>query len=216
MKPISVLLAEQEDVVRHGIRRILEASPGVAVIAAVSDTASAVAAAKVGQPRVAVIAAGLPAEGGPAAADRIKEVSPETRVLLLAWEAEEELARRHASARGYDFLLKKCSDSELVETVKSLGAAAEVKAGISTKVDRLRSRDDPGAASASTIEEILTPREREVLILIAQGKTNREIGAALGISANTADSHRKHIMEKLGVHSKTELVRVALLRGLGS
>ncbi len=215
MKTIAVLLAEQEDVVRHGIRRILEASPGLEVIAAVSDTTSAVAVAKARQPPVAVIAAGLPPEGGMAAADRITEVSPQTRVLLLAWEAEEDRARRYAGARGYDFLPKKCSDSELVETVKRLGATAEIKAAVSPKVDRLRARGDP-VVVAATSSGILTPREREVLALIAQGKTNREIGAALGISANTADSHRKHIMEKLGVHSKTELVRLALLKGFGS
>jgi len=215
MRTITVLLAEQEDVVRHGIRRILEARPEFEVIAAVSDTKGAVAVAKARQPRVAVIAAGLSPEGGMAAADRIKEVSPETRVLLLAWEAEEDLAQRYAGARGYDFLPKKCSDSELVETVKSLGATAQIKAAVSPKRDRLRGGSESGVVSA-TINELLTPREREVLALIAQGKTNREIGAALGISANTADSHRKHIMEKLGVHNKTELVRMALVRGFGS
>ncbi len=213
VKVISVLLAEHEMVVRQGIRRILELDAEIEIIAEAADAAGAEREAAQLKPDVALIAAGLP-EGGAVAAARIKQVAADTRVLILAWEAEQAGVRWGAAQGLYEILAKNCSDVELVMAVKELAnqPVAGQRGSTGAEVQGAGERLQPRHGDYNL--DLLTAREREVLLLISEGKTNKEIGAALGISANTADSHRKHIMEKLGIHSKTELVRFALVKGL--
>ncbi len=202
--PITVLLADDHALVRRGFRRLLEDDPQITVVGEASDGEEAVGLAASLKPAVVVMDCAMPGVNGLAAMRRILADAPETAVVMLSMHAEETFIRQalDAGARGY--LLKNALDLDLAAAVKSAAAGQMVLDPTLPSRDTLKG--ERGAA--------LTARELEVLQLICEGLSNREIATRLDLSANTIAVHRANIMQALGVHKAAELVVYAIHHGL--
>ena len=203
--PITVLLVDDHGLVRRGFRRMLEDDSGIEVLGEASDGHDAVEAAARLNPAVIVMDFALPSMNGAVATRLILKNNPEAAVLILSMHADASYVRTclEAGARGY--LLKNAMDLELVQAVKQVAAGARV-------LDpRLGAVAETGAAAPA-----LSTRELEVLQLIVNGKSNKDIATVLGLSANTVAVHRANIMQTLGIHNTAELVVYAIREGLVS
>ena len=202
---ITVLLVDDHALVRRGFRRMLEDDAEIEVLGEASDGHDAVEAAARLHPAVVVMDFALPSMNGAVATRLILKESPQTAVLMLSMHAEASFVRTclEAGARGY--LLKNAMDLELVAAVKQVAGGARV----------LDPRLGAVAESASAAPALST-RELEVLQLIVNGKSNKDIATVLGLSANTVAVHRANIMQTLGIHNTAELVVYAIREGLVS
>lgn len=208
-KVIRILLADDHSLVRQGFRRILEAHPDLEIVGEASDGREAVEQTSTLRPDVVVMDVAMPGLNGIEATRQICETSPRTRVLALSMHRDAVYVREilRAGARGY--LLKDAFDADLVSAVRAVARGdGYIAPAIADSVlaDYRQHVSDP--------IDLLTAREREVLQLIAEGKTNKEIATLLNLSVYTVDAHRGRIMEKLNLHSAGELVRFALRKGL--
>jgi DNA-binding NarL/FixJ family response regulator len=201
---ITVLLADDHALVRRGFRRLLEDDPAIAVVGEASDGDEAVRLAAALHPDVVVMDCAMPGANGLAATRRILADAPGVAVVMLSMHAEETFVRQalDAGARGY--ILKSALDLDLAAAVKSAAAGQTVLDP--TLRGRNTLKGDRGTA--------LTTRELEVLQLICDGLSNKEIAARLDVSANTVAVHRANIMQTLGVHKTAELVVYAIHHGL--
>jgi DNA-binding NarL/FixJ family response regulator len=212
MTPIRVLVADDHRIVREGLVSLLAESGECEVVAEAADGVEAVERALATHPDVALIDLTMPRLGGLEAVRRIRERAPRTRVLVLTVHEEEEYVLPAVRAGAAGYLVKDSAASELLAAVRALAAgqgwfgpqAARVLADRTR--DPRRTPDDPYAG--------LTPREREVFHLVAEGRTTKEVAGALGVSVKTAENHRARMMDKLGVHNAAEVVRYAARRGL--
>jgi DNA-binding NarL/FixJ family response regulator len=202
---ITVLLVDDHGLVRRGFRRMLEDEPGIQVVGEASDGNDAVEAAARLHPAVVVMDFALPSMNGAVATRCILKARPETAVLILSMHSEPTYVRTclDAGARGY--LLKNAMDLELVDAVRRVAAGERV---LDQRLGSLAERDEDAPS--------LTTRELEVLQLIVLGRSNKEIAAVLGLSANTVAVHRANIMQALGIHNTAELVVYAIRKGLVS
>jgi two-component system, NarL family, response regulator NreC len=213
-KKIRVLLAEDHTLVRHGFRRILEDDPRINVVGEARTGLEAIEHCKELKPDVVVMDLSMPELGGLEATAEILKAQPQTKVLILSMYSNEAYIRKafELGARGY--LLKNAIEVDLTRAVLALAEGeAYFSPGISQMVlESLKSgsfRD-----SSQDPYEQLTLREKEVLQLIAQGKSNKEIATLLDISVNTVAVHRARVMETLGLHRTAELVLFAVKKGL--
>jgi len=212
MTPIRVLVADDHRIVREGLVSLLADSGECEVVAEAADGVEAVERTLATHPDVAVIDLTMPRLGGLEAVRRIHEQAPRTRVLVLTVHEEEEYVLPVVRAGAAGYLVKDSAASELLAAVRALAGgqgwfgpqAARVLADRTR--DPERTPDDPYRG--------LTPREREVFHLVAEGRTTKEVAKALGVSVKTAENHRGRMMEKLGVHNAAELVRYAARKGL--
>jgi DNA-binding NarL/FixJ family response regulator len=202
---ITVLLVDDHGLVRRGFRRMLEDEPGIQVVGEASDGNDAVEAAARLHPAVVVMDFALPSMNGAVATRCILKARPETAVLILSMHSEPTYVRTclDAGARGY--LLKNAMDLELVDAVRRVAAGERV---LDQRLGSLAERDEDAPS--------LTTRELEVLQLIVLGRSNKEIAAVLGLSANTVAVHRANIMQALDIHNTAELVVYAIRKGLVS
>jgi DNA-binding NarL/FixJ family response regulator len=200
---ITVLLADDHALVRRGFRRILEDEPDLRVVGEANTGVEAVQMALELRPQVVVMDYAMPDLDGVQAATEIAHKAPECAVLMLSMHADENYIRnaKTAGARGY--LLKNAIDVNLAEAIRQVAAGATYGFPV-----------EPHAADADLA--LLTPRERQILQLIAQGQSNKEIAALLGLSPNTVSAHRANLMEALGMHKTAELVLYAIRKGLVS
>jgi two-component system response regulator NreC len=208
-KKITILLADDHSVVRQGFRRILESQPDMEITGEAGNGREAVELASRLKPDVVVMDVAMPGLNGIEATRRLMDQSPRTRVLALSMHKDSVYVREilRAGARGY--LLKDAIDADLLAAVRAVARGeGYLSPGIANAVltDYRQHVTDP--------IDLLTSREREVLQLIAEGKTNKEIAALLNLSVYTVDAHRGRIMEKLNLHSTGELVRFAVRKGL--
>jgi DNA-binding NarL/FixJ family response regulator len=208
-KNTRILLADDHAVVRQGFRMILAAQPNFEIVAEASNGREAVELAEKLQPDVVVMDVTMPELNGIEATRRIQTVSPRSRVLALSMHKDSVYVREilRAGARGY--LLKDALDRDLVMAVDAIARGeAYLSPAIADAVlnDYRKHVSDP--------LDLLSSREREVLQMIAEGKTNKEIASILNLSVYTVDAHRGRIMEKLNLHSTPELVRFAIRNGL--
>jgi len=201
---ISVLLVDDHSLVRRGFRRILEDEPDIEVTGEAADGAEAVRLAQELAPNVVVMDCAMPNMNGLLATRKILEQQPKTLVLMLSMHPEETLVRQalDAGARGY--VLKNAVDLELGAAIRRVMAGETV-------LDSQLSRP---AALKGDRDQHLTPREMEILQMIVEGKSNKEIATVLELSANTVAVHRANIMDALGIHKTAELVVYAIRNGL--
>ena len=202
---ISVLLVDDHSLVRRGFRRMLEDATGIRVVGEASDGQEAVEAVGALKPQVVVMDFSLPSMNGAVATRRIRQLCPETEVLILSMHAESSYVRTclEAGARGY--LLKNAMDLELVSAVQRVAAGEQV----------LDPRLGTLAEDAEALPKLST-RELEVLQLIVHGKSNKEIAIVLELSVNTVSVHRANIMQTLDIHNTAALVVYAIRTGLVS
>ena len=201
---ISVLLVDDHALVRRGFRRILEDEPDIAVTGEAGDGPEAIKLADELRPNVIVMDCAMPGMNGLEATRRILAKHPQALVLMLSMHPEETLVRQalEAGARGY--VLKNAVDLEL-------GAAIRRVVNGETVLD---SQLRPAAVLKGKRHAALTPRELEVLQMIVDGKSNKEIATVLDLSANTVAVHRANMMDALGTHKTAELVVYAIRNGL--
>jgi DNA-binding NarL/FixJ family response regulator len=200
---IRVLLADDHSLVRRGFRRLLEDDPAISVVGEASSGEEAVQLALDLRPHVVVMDAAMPGTSGLAATREILGSTRDVAILMLSMHSEETLVRQalDAGARGY--ILKNALDLDLASAVKRVAAGETV---LDPALDR------PAAAGGE--RSGLTPRQLEVLRLICEGLSNKEIAARLDLSVNTVAVHRANIMNTLGVHKTAELVVYAIQNGL--
>lgn len=205
-KPISVVLVDDHLLVRRGFRRMLEDDPDIRVIGEAGDGQEAIDIALRERPDVIVMDFALPSMNGAVATRRILASAPAMAILILSMHSEPAYVRNclEAGARGY--LLKNAMDLELVEAVKNVAAGRRV---LDPRVAL------PPLADAEPAP-VLSARELEVLQLIVNGKSNKDIAAMLNLSANTIAVHRANIMQALDIHNTAELVVYAIRNGLVS
>lgn len=208
MPPLRILVADDHHVVRTGLRALLESKTGWRVCAEAANGREAVEKANEFRPDVAVLDIGMPLLNGVEATRQIRKVSPETEVLILTMHDSEQMIQGvlDAGARGY--ILKDDADRNLLAAVEAL---RKHKPYLSSRVSAAVSNTAlPDAPEGERPARRLTPREREIVQLLAEGKSNKEIASYLNISVKTAETHRANIMLKLNFHSVTELVRYAV------
>ena len=203
---ISVLLVDDHALVRRGFRRLLEDEADITVVGEAGDGAEAVRLTKQLKPTVVVMDCALPGTSGLAATRKILETHPEQVILMLSMHSEETLVRQalEAGARGY--VLKNAVDLELPAAIRKVAEGKTVLDPQVAKRSALKGERNGG----------LTARELEILQLIVDGKSNKEIADQLGLSVNTVAVHRANIMERLGIHKTAELVVYAIRNGLVS
>lgn len=207
MAPLRILVADDHQVVRTGLRTLLESKAGWQVCAEAANGREAVEKAGKLQPDVAVLDIGMPLLNGVEATRQIRKVSPKTEILILTMHDSEHMIQgvMDAGARGY--ILKDDADRNLLAAVDSL---RRHKPYVSLRVSVAAAAGQPGSDGIERPGRRLTPREREIVQLLAEGKTNKEIATYLNISVKTAETHRANIMLKMNFHSVTELVRYAV------
>jgi DNA-binding NarL/FixJ family response regulator len=208
MLPLRILVADDHQVVRTGLRALLESKAGWRVCAEAANGREAVEKASEFQPDVVVLDIGMPLLNGLEATRQIRKVSPGTEILILTMYDSEQVIQGvlEAGARGY--ILKDDADRNLLAAVEALRRHKPyLSSRVSVAVSRIVRSD--GTAGERPARR-LTPREREIVQLLAEGKSNKEIASYLNISVKTAETHRANIMLKLNFHSVTELVRYAV------
>lgn len=208
-KKIRILLADDHAVVRQGFGRILAAQSDMEVIGEAGNGREAVTLAEELKPDVVVMDVSMPELNGVEATRRLMKAAPRTRVLALSMHKDSVYVREILRAGAQGFLLKDASDQDLLTAVRAVGQGqGYISPSVSEAVlsDYRKHVSDP--------IDLLTSREREVLQLIAEGRTNKEIAATLNLSVYTVDAHRGRIMEKLNLHSTGEIVRFAMRNGL--
>jgi DNA-binding NarL/FixJ family response regulator len=201
---ITVLLADDHSLVRRGFRRILEDDEFIRVIGEASNGIEAIQMAETLRPRVVVMDLSMPELDGVQATREIVRNVPGTSVLILSMHADDNYVRNALDAGAKGYLLKNAIDVDLVGAVK---AVAEGRRYIGSGLKYLQSEQDDEL-------DRLTAREKQVLQLIAQGKSNKEIAALLELSVNTVSVHRANLMEKMNIHRTAELVLFAIRKGL--
>ena len=208
--PVRVLLADPQTVVRQGLRRILATDQAIEIVGETGDGRTAVEMAERLQPDVVVMDVALPELNGIDATRWIVEHTKRTKVLILTTVTDDMAVRRGLKAGASGYLLKAAEDLDLLKAVKEIARGAS---SFSPLVSQMLLRGYLGNKGGRSVEDdvaLLTDREREVLQHIAEGKVNKEIAAELSISANTVETHRKRIMEKLDLHNTAALVRFAM------
>jgi DNA-binding NarL/FixJ family response regulator len=209
MKKIRVLLADDHRMVRRGFRLILESQPDIEVVAEAGNGREAVAQTLAFHPDVVVMDVAMPELGGIEATRRIRESVSQANVVALSIHRDGVYVREIVRAGAAGYILKESADTELLTAVRAVAAG---KSYLSSEVaghvlqEYRKHVTDP--------IDLLSPREREILQLIAEGKTNKEIAVHLNLSVYTIDGHRTRIMEKLELHSIGGLVRFAIRHGL--
>ena len=213
-RKIRVILAEDHTLVRQGFRRILEDSSGIEVVGEASTGLAAIELSKKLKPDVVVMDLAMPELGGLEATEEILKVLPETKILILSMYSNDAYMRKafKLGARGY--VLKNAIEVDLTRAVRALADGdTYMSPGISNVLIENLKGHGPGEVAGDAYDR-LTLREKEVLQLIAQGKSNKEIAVMLDISFNTVAVHRARVMETLGIHRTAELVLYAVKKGL--
>lgn len=214
MNQLRLLVADDHTLVRQGIRKILEAQPGWTVVGEAGNGRDAVRMAVELQPDVVILDIGMPLLNGVEAVQQITRRAPSMRVLVVSMHAADVYVTRAVRAGAVGYILKDSADADLLHAVT---AVSQGKSFFSPAVARVlldeyvRQLADRGVMDRF---DTLSEREREIFQLVAEGFSNKEIAAQLGISPGTVETHRARIMEKLDVHSAAEIVLYAVRRGI--
>jgi DNA-binding NarL/FixJ family response regulator len=211
MSRIRVLVADDHALLREGIRALLKLHDDLEVVGEAQDGAAAVAECLRLQPDVVLMDVAMPGLGGLEATLEIRKQLPEVKVLVLTQYEDREYVSRFLKAGACGYVLKKAAGSELVSAIR-----AAQRGGLVLDPAIAREAIGPRPRDESTADpyDALTDREKQVFRLVAEGRSNKEVAEVLGISVKTAMSHRERVMEKLDVHNRTDLIKLALRRGV--
>lgn len=202
---MKLLIADDHETVREGLRRVLELKAGLTVCGEARNGREAIAKAKELEPDLVIMDFTMPELNGMEATRQIRKELPETQVLILTMHESEELAREVAAVGARGYVLKSQGSKAILEAIQAIGA------GKPYFTSRLGSIALKGFLNPTTREDAtLTPREREIVQLVGEGRSSKEVASALGISTKTAETHRTNIMRKLDLHSVGDMVRYAI------
>jgi two-component system, NarL family, response regulator NreC len=214
MPPIRILLADDHVVMRSGLRLLLERQPNLQVVAEAADGQEAVRLAAAENPEVVIMDIAMPHLNGVEATRQIVTRNPETAVVILSMHSDESYVLRSLKAGARAYLLKDSAEADLIAAIRAI---QEGKSFFSPGVRRILKEDYVHLLAKLGEEdtyELLTPREREVLQLVAEGKSNKDVANLLNLSLYTVETHRTHILQKLNLHSVPELILYAVRKGI--
>ena len=210
MNQIRILLVDDHNVMRRGLRLLLESQPEFSVVGEASDGRQAVERAVATRPDVVVLDLAMPNLSGIEAAQRIVAQLPQVAIVVLSMHSDEGYVLRALKAGAKGYLLKDSAEGDLIGAIK---AVQQGKTFFSPEISQMLVEDYVREIKTKGIEdsyELLTSREREILQLLAEGKSNKEIAGALNLSPYTVETHRRNLQEKLNLHSFAELILYAV------
>jgi DNA-binding NarL/FixJ family response regulator len=211
---IRIVLADDHTIIRSGLRLLLEQQPDFKVIAEASDGREAVEQVSRHKPEIAILDIGMPELNGIEATRQILAAEPATQVVILSMHSDEGYVLRALKAGARAYILKNSAEADLIRAVRSV---AEGKSFFSPVISKMLLEDYVRQIRDKQVEDsydLLTPREREILQLIAEGKTNKEVANVLHLSVHTVDAHRGNILQKLNLHGIPELILYAVRKGI--
>jgi DNA-binding NarL/FixJ family response regulator len=213
MSKIRVLVVDDHAILREGVRALLQLHSDFEVVGEADNGTRAIEEVGRLDPDVVLMDIAMPGLGGIEATIELKKLGKRAKVLILSQYEDREYVRRLLKAGVSGYVLKKSAGAELANAIRAVHRGGLV---LDPEVARTAMEEvNPTAAGAGADPyETLTDREKQVLKLVAEGRSNKEVAEVLGISVKTAMSHREHVMEKLAVHNRTELVKFALKRGV--
>jgi DNA-binding NarL/FixJ family response regulator len=214
MNPIRVLLADDHTVMRNGLRLLLERQPNLVVVGEASDGRETVRLAESIAPEVIVMDIAMPNLNGIEAARQITAARPETAIVILSMHSDESYVIRALKAGARAYLLKDSAEGDLIAAIHAI---TDGKSFFSPAISRILVEDYMRQLEQKHVEdtyELLTGREREILQLLAEGKTNKEVAVILNLSVYTIETHRTHILQKLNLHNVPELILYAVRKGI--
>jgi two-component system, NarL family, response regulator NreC len=205
---IRIVIVDDHAVVRSGLRLLIEREDGMVVVDEAANASEAIFRALEHKPDVVLIDVTMPGDSGIDAIPKVLEASPDSKLLVLSMQDDARYVRDAFAAGASGYVLKEAADTELVAAIRQVAAGGSyVNPALGARVVIAEAKED-----AESQADPLSEREHEVLRLLALGHTNQEIAKTLYISVRTAETHRAHIMQKLGLASRAELVRYALAR----
>ncbi len=214
MPKIKLVLADDHAVVRSGLRMLLQAQPDMEIVGEAESGTQALAQVRNLRPDVILMDIQMPGMNGIEATRQIKEAYADTAVLALTMHEDDQYFFEMLQAGASGYLPKRAAPDELVRAIRTVSRGEVfLYPSLATRLVQSYVGGDAGEDSVALVSD-LTPREREVLVLIAEGLTNPEIAEELVISVKTVDRHRENIMRKLNLHSRIDLVKYALRQGL--
>ena len=214
MKSIRILLADDHTIVRKGLRMLLESHEGFRVVAEAADGREAVTLVEQHQPDVVVMDLAMPILNGIEAARQICSGNTQSAIVFLSMHSDEGYVLKALKSGAKGFLLKDSAEHDLINAVKTV---SEGKAFFSPAISKMLVEDYVRQMHEQKVEDsydLLTTREREVLQLLAEGRSNKEVATVLDLSLHTVETHRGHIMQKLNLHSGAEMVLYAIRKGV--
>ena len=214
MKPVRILLADDHTVMRNGLRLLLERQPNLQVVGEAADGRQAVALCESANPDVVIMDIGMPNLNGIEAARQIVNRNPRTAIAILSMHSDESYVIRALKAGARAYLLKDSAEADLLAAVRAL---TEGKSFFSPAISKILVEDYMRQLESRGVEdtyELLTNREREILQLLAEGRTNKVVANMLNLSLYTVETHRTHILQKLNLHSVPELILYAVRKGI--
>jgi DNA-binding NarL/FixJ family response regulator len=214
MKKTGVLLADDHTLIRAGLRMVVEAQPDLSVVGEANNGRDAVAKAEALKPDVVVMDIGMPSLNGIEAAREIRKALPDTQIVMLSMHSDEGYVLRALKAGAKAYLLKDSAEADLAQAIRAAAAGKSFFSPAVGKVlleDYMRKLQRTGAEDSY---ELLSPREREILQLVAEGKSSKEIATLLNLSVYTVETHRAHVMQKLNLRGIPELILYAVRKGI--
>ena len=206
---MKVLIADDHGIVRSGLRKLLEGEDGVEVVAEACDGAEARDMALELRPDLAILDVKMPELNGLEATREIRSQAPDVSILILSMHEEEHYLFEALKAGASGYVLKRAADSDLIDAIHAIERGEPF---LTPEAQQALIRDVLGESESH--QEDLTPREEQVVKLVAEAHTNKEIAELLGLAEKTAENHRSNAMRKLGMRDRVELVRYAIRRGL--
>ena len=208
---LHILIADDHGIVRSGIRMLIDRQQGMRVVAEAEDGIEAVELAQAKKPSVAILDVSMPRMTGLQAAREIRARVPETSVLLLSMHDDERYFFDAVDVGAAGYVLKRSADTDLIDAIQAVGRGEQF---VSPVTERAVIKEWLAGRREDRLEDPLTPRELDVVKLIAEANTNKQIAVALHVSEKTVESHRANVLSKLGMRDRVELVRYAIRRGL--
>jgi DNA-binding NarL/FixJ family response regulator len=214
MNPVRIVLADDHTVMRNGLRLLLERQPDLQVVGEAADGRQAVALAESANADIVIMDIGMPNLNGIEAARQIVNRNPRTAITILSMHSDESYVIRALKAGARAYLLKDSAEADLLAAVRALTEGKSFFSPAISKIlveDYMRQLESRGAEDTY---DLLTNREREILQLLAEGRTNKEVANMLNLSLYTVETHRAHILQKLNLHSVPELILYAVRKGI--
>ncbi|HEY7631244.1 MAG TPA: response regulator transcription factor [Thermoleophilaceae bacterium] len=208
---LHILIADDHGIVRSGIRMLIDRQQGMHVVAEAEDGIQAVELVQTASPDVAILDVSMPRMTGLQAAREIRARAPKTRVLLLSMHDDERYFFDAVEVGAAGYVLKRSADTDLIDAIQAVARGEEF---VSPVTERAAIKEWLDSGKVDRLEDPLTPRELDVVKLIAEAHTNKQIAEALHVSEKTVESHRANVLSKLGMRDRVELVRYAIRRGL--
>jgi DNA-binding NarL/FixJ family response regulator len=209
-----ILLADDHGIVRRGMRALLDTEPGVEVVGEASNGREALKLIETLRPDMAILDVAMPMLNGIEVAAQAMKLDPELKVIMLSMYADEAYVVRALTAGARGYLLKEATEDDLLPAVRAVGAGRSFFSPAISSIllaDYVRHLKQRGLEDSY---DVLSDREKEVLQLLAEGKTNKEAAAVLNLSLSTVETHRLKLMQKLGLHNTAEIVLYAVRKGI--